>query len=451
MATRVTPHVRKLIIEFPDDPRRGEVSRFCSEHGVSVASFYRIRALAAEQGPETAAVALSTAAKTQSHHTTEMMEVYALQIRAELAGRGWDAGPLSVAAEMRKRGVVPPSRATLARIFTRHGVVVPQPEKKPRSSYHRFRYPDPNGCWQLDGFAYTLDTGVSYCILQVEDDHSRFILASLVARRETSDAAIAVVTIAITRHGAPAYFLTDNGLAFNSSRRGSESRLEVLLKKQGVQPITGRPGHPTTQGKNERLHQTLQKFLDVHRPITTLKRLRKLVDEFEEYYNTHRPHQGLDDPDQTPAQAYHATPKAVPAPGPITTPTPVRTWTIPQKHSPRHIPQGSSPMPGTTMREADRKVGVPGNITICNVRIYVGSHLIGTTLHVQFDERTITVIDPDGVILGIVTRPEPQKGTTFRYSLAPYHSGTHGQPGKQSLTSAETPPQHGETQTSHKR
>ena len=73
---------------------------------------------------------------------------------------------------------------------------------------------------------------------------------------------------------------------------------------------TGRPGKPTTQGKNERLHQTIQRFLDAHRPIRTASRLAALVDKFDDYYNTQRAHQALD-PDQTPAVAYQARLKAV--------------------------------------------------------------------------------------------------------------------------------------------
>jgi transposase InsO family protein len=80
---------------------------------------------------------------------------------------------------MREQGTVPPSRATLARIFTRAGVVTPQPQKKPRAAWWRFVYPNPNGCWQLDGTDIKLDNGQTRCVLQVEDDHSRLILASL--------------------------------------------------------------------------------------------------------------------------------------------------------------------------------------------------------------------------------------------------------------------------------
>ena len=40
------------------------------------------------------------------------------------------------------------SRATVNRILTRHGVVTPEPEKRPKSSYRRFQAAMPNECWQ---------------------------------------------------------------------------------------------------------------------------------------------------------------------------------------------------------------------------------------------------------------------------------------------------------------
>lgn len=60
------------------------------------------------------------------------------------------------------------------------------------------------------------------------DDHSRLALASLVAPGETSAAAIAVVTLAIERYGAPQKFLSDNGAAGR---------------------LRHRAGHPFTMGK----------------------------------------------------------------------------------------------------------------------------------------------------------------------------------------------------------
>jgi putative transposase len=435
MAARIDPRVRRLIINFTDQPRRGEVTRFCREHGISRAEFYKVRARARDEGKLAALTPKQPVAKTISRKTSEEVEQVALRVRAQLKKDGWDYGPLSVAAVMRRQGITPPSRATLARIFTRHGVVVPAPAKRPRASYRRFRYPDPNGCWQLDGFEVRLDDSAASirCVMQVEDDHSRFILASHVARSETSEAAITVVGIAIGRHGAPARFLTDNGTAFNQSRQGKTTQLESFLRRQGVAAITGRPSKPTTQGKNERLHQTIQKFLDAHRPIRTAARLAELVDEFDEYYNTQRAHQSLDHLDQTPAEAYQAKPKAVPGPPRPDVAPPVKkpaAATAPRRVVASSIDRrmkGEHSHPDTpgAARWADRKVSSGGRIHICHAKIYVGRRRAGQTLHVLFDATTIEVFDDDGVLIG--TTPHPGKvptGTFKTLSIQPWQASS---------------------------
>ena len=66
------------------------------------------------------------------------------------------------------------------------------------------------------------------------------------------EAAIVVFDKAVTAHGVPQRLLSDNGLALNSSRRGYLGQLVVHVMALGVEPITGNPYKPTTQGKNER-------------------------------------------------------------------------------------------------------------------------------------------------------------------------------------------------------
>ncbi|GAA1877109.1 hypothetical protein GCM10009715_24850 [Paeniglutamicibacter psychrophenolicus] len=63
-------------------------------------------------------------------------------------------------------------------------------------------------------------------------------------------------------------------------------------------PISGLPGKPTTQGKNECSHQTLIRFLDANSPAT-LEQLRVRIARYREHYINRRPHQALE----------HATPR----------------------------------------------------------------------------------------------------------------------------------------------
>ena len=419
MSNSLPAKTRQTIIDFPDRPARGEVTRFCRTHGISTSVFYKIKTRAKRDGADQALVPDRRGPKgPPPNRTSPIIEEIALSIRAKLASEGFDAGPLSVAAQMRLRGLNPPSRAALARIFTRHGVVIPEPKKRPRSSYTRFVYPAPNGCWQLDGTDFLLDSGVKRVILQVEDDNSRKILSNLVARSESGPAVIEVVSQAINHYGVPQRFLTDNALALNQHRRGRIAPLEKYLQALGVTTMSGQFKHPQTQGKNERLHGTLLRFLEAHRPIWTDKQLTSLVEEFTDYYNHHRPHQSLDiRTDQTPAEAYNATPKA-PPPAPPAPPA----ETQPVAKPPRRV-RGQAPSLDSqpaAIESAERKVNRAGEINICQCRIYLGTRRAGQIVHILWDTTTLNVFDPEGTEIGAITRPDPPPpaGQHARYTLS---------------------------------
>ncbi len=155
-----------------------------------------------------------------------------------------------------------PSTASLARIFRDAGVARLEPRKKPRASYRRFVYPAPNACWQLDGTEYVLTGGRKCVIFQLIDDHSRLAVASHVAWGETSEGAIAVVIQGHRRARCPAAAAVGQRGGLNPSRRGVLGQLVAYVTSLGVEPITGKPYKPTTQGKNERFHQTLFRWLD---------------------------------------------------------------------------------------------------------------------------------------------------------------------------------------------
>ena len=125
-------------------------------------------------------------------------------------------------------------------------------------------------------------TGGRKCVIfQLIDDHSRFAVATHVTWGETSEGAIAVVKKGIAAHGVPQRLLTDNGAALNPSRRGAVGQLVTYIEGFGVEAITGKPYKPTTQGKNERFHQTLFRWLDKQPLAGTLEDLQGQVDEFD--------------------------------------------------------------------------------------------------------------------------------------------------------------------------
>ena len=78
-----------------------------------------------------------------------------------------------------------------------------RPKKKPRAAWRRFVHQAPNTCWQLDATEYVLTGGRKCVVFQLQDNHSRLVVAALAASGETSELAIAVVKKGIAACGFP--------------------------------------------------------------------------------------------------------------------------------------------------------------------------------------------------------------------------------------------------------
>ena len=110
--------------------------------------------------------------------------------------------------------------------------------------------------------------------------------------------------------------LTDNGSVYTSRFTGGRNAFEYVLPLLGVRQKNGSPGHPQTQGKTERFHQTLQRWLSARPPATSITELQRQLDAFREHYNEHRPHRAL----HRPPQATPTEPPPRPSPPPTATP-----------------------------------------------------------------------------------------------------------------------------------
>lgn len=395
----IDPRVRLAISQWPDDAPRGAVSTFCVEHGISRKSFYKLRKRAKAEGPAAVLEPRSRRPRSSPSKLTDEVKEQAVQVRAALEASGLDHGPISVHDKMRAMGLeVVPSIASLARIFRQAGVARLEPKKKPRSAWRRFVYPAPNACWQLDATEYVLTGGRKCVIFQLIDDHSRYAVASHAAWGETAEAAIAVFDKAVAAHGVPQRLLSDNGVALNPSRRGFVGQLVEHVSRLGTEPITGKPYKPTTQGKNERFHQTLFRYLDKQALADTLAELQAQVDAFDHIYNTERPHQGL--PGRiTPHAAWEATTKAeAPRPKPEQ-PLFIR----PVTKRPRPAPVPTDLPAGTWVK----KLTSAGSFWLAGVHYMVGARYGFQQVLVITDDNKITVADLAGEILIEHTQPAP--------------------------------------------
>lgn len=419
----VDPRVRLAISLWPVDAPRGAVTSFCAEHQISRKTFYALASRARRDGPAAVLEPRSRRPNSSPTRISDQVKDQAVQVRAALEASGLDHGPISVFDKMRAMGLEAPSVASLARIFRERGVARLEPKKKPRAAYRRFVYPAPNACWQLDATEYVLTRGRKCVIFQLQDDHSRLAVASHVADGETSQAALAVFGKGVTARGVPQRLLTDNGMALNPSRRGWQGQLVSYVTSLGVSPITGKPYKPTTQGKNERFHQTLFRWLDKQPLADSLEALQALVDQFDHIYNTQRPHQGL--PGRlTPQQSWDATPVTDP---PRPAPAPVQPAVPPasnQPANPTETPAATTrtrthtgPLPA----QGERQLVVLSNGTITlNGIVFLVSHPhAGQTIHVVWDPAGIMFIDANGEVL--TEHPWPPKGTRYvsKHALNP--------------------------------
>ena len=213
-----------------------------------------------------------------------------VHLREQLTAEGLDAGPLTLQGHLAQQGLPVPSTSTIRRILHHHGLITPQPRKRPRSSYHRFAAEQPNECWQSDFTHWTLADGTAVEILNWLDDHSRYLLSTTAYRRVTGPDVVATFTANITRYGLPAATLTDNGAVYTSRFTHGHNDFERLIATLGITQKNGRPNHPQTQGKIERFHQTLKRWLAARPRPATLAELQALLDTFAAVYNIRRTH-----------------------------------------------------------------------------------------------------------------------------------------------------------------
>jgi transposase InsO family protein len=306
---------------------QGEAAR---AYGVSQGWVSRLVARYRAEG-EAAFEPQSRRPKTSPNAISDTTVELITELRKELAGQGLDAGPETICWHLQHHHQVRVSPATVSRYLTRAGLVVPEPRKRPRSSYLRFAAELPNECWQSDFTHYPLADGTGTEILTWLDDHSRYALRVTAHSRVTGPIVLAAFRAAIAAHGAPASTLTDNGMVFTtrfSGGRGGRNGLENELRRRGIKQKNGKANHPQTQGKVERFQQTLKNWLAAQHPQPAgLAHLQALLDTFTACYNHQRPHRSL--PHRaTPATAYAARPKAVPGDRAADTHDRVRTDTV---------------------------------------------------------------------------------------------------------------------------
>jgi transposase InsO family protein len=252
---------------------------------------------------------------SNANTTPDPVRARILQLRRQLDADGLDAGPVTIAWHLERENAHVPAISTIRRILKIAGLITPEPAKRPRSSYLRFAAHQPNETWQSDFTHWTLADGTDVEILNWLDDHSRLLLSCTAHDRVTGPLVVASFTDNINKYGPPASTLTDNGSVYTSRFTGGKNAFEYLLASLAITQKNGHPYHPQTQGKIERFHQTLKRWLAAQPSAATIPQLQAQLDTLRIIYNQQRPHRALGR--QTPQQAYDTTIKATPAGQPL--------------------------------------------------------------------------------------------------------------------------------------
>lgn len=262
------------------------------------------------RGGYEAVVQRKRGARSFPNQTPADREDEIVTIRKHLDEQGLDAGARTIRYHLHQRHGRSPAVSTIHAVLRRRGCVEDQPQKRPRSSWIRFESSLPNDTWQADMTHWQLADGTGVEILDFVDDYSRLVTAAVALPVTTAADVVATFYTAAAQWGFPSSVLTDNGCIFTAQFRNGRCGFETELATLGIQIKHGKPYHPQTQGKIERFHKTLKRWLRKQPKAATLTQLQSQIDWFVRYYNEQRPHsaRGMIPPRQAWDQLDKATP-----------------------------------------------------------------------------------------------------------------------------------------------
>jgi transposase InsO family protein len=316
-------------------------------------------------------------------------EIEALICRLRGGHPRW--GPRRLLFELGKAGVSSlPSRSTVYRVLVRHGLVAARQRKRRRQDYKRWQREEPMQLWQLDvtGSVFLAD-GTELKLVSGLDDCSRFCLIATVVRRATARAVCRAFVAAMRLYGIPDEVLTDNGKVFTGrfgKPRPAEVLFERICRRNGIKQLLTKPYSPTTIGKVERWHQTLQTdFLNDAGPFASIEAAQAAVDAWRQEYNHDRPHQSLDM--ATPASKFRPSPQAMGDELSLWAPADLEPVTGPPAAS-HDTAAAAEPASWPDAVEVDRVVPPSGNLWVGGQQFWLSPARAGQKVTLWIDTAT---------------------------------------------------------------
>jgi transposase InsO family protein len=266
------------------------MSELCRRFGISRKTGYKWLDRRQQKGVE-ALIDQSRRPHTSPNRTPAEIEELVLQVRDRHPVWG---GRKINSLLLRSGHTDIPHPSTITGILHRNGRI-DAAESVKHKAYQRFEKEHPNELWQMDFKGHFAMTDGGRCHpLTVLDDCSRFLLGLRACANETHETVVQQLTSIFRLYGMPDRMLMDNGSPWGSDGNNPYTRLTVWLIRLGINISHGRPYHPQTQGKDERLHRTLNAELISRRHFSDLRHCQPEFDDWRDTYNQVRPHQALD-------------------------------------------------------------------------------------------------------------------------------------------------------------
>jgi transposase InsO family protein len=293
-----TESVMDQRVEFVLRAQEGDesITALCGDYGISRPTGYlwlhRYQAVGSVSG-------LAEHSRRPLHsprRTGEGVEAAVLALRDKT---GW-GGPKI--AKVLEQGGVRVASATAQRILKRGGRVVPPKVAKTKL---RFAREQCNELAQMDFKGeYSLTREKCYP-LSLLDDCSRYLHGLWPLNSTGGEGVKRTLEAYFREHGVPLSLLMDHGTPwFSTTNQQGLTWVSVWLLKQGVILRYSGVGHPQTQGKVERFHQTLKRRTRHRGEPTTMSEWTRWAVEFRQEYNYERPHEALGN--KTPGEVYQA-------------------------------------------------------------------------------------------------------------------------------------------------
>jgi transposase InsO family protein len=340
----------------------------------------------------------------QVHHHPWRIPAEVEELICELRRGHTKWGPRRLVFEVGRRGHQV-TRSSVYRTLVRNGLLEPRSRRRRRKDYRRWERGTAMELWQLDVTASAFLTGgAEVKIVTGIDDHSRFCVLAKAVMRATARPVCWAFVEAMRVYGVPEEVLTDNGKVFTGRFHKPGVPVEVLFDKicreNGITHRLTKIHSPTTTGKIERLHQTLQReLLDVHGPFESIEALQAALDAWRVEYNTDRPHQSL-------GMAFPAS-RFTPASSPLELRIPAQLTASARQPNPpqptadlsaQSLPVEATPEPVTKTHdgqpavEVDRVVPASGNLWIGGQQVWLGPALAGRQVTLWIDVISLHVL-----------------------------------------------------------